>query len=114
MDLKNTTIKTFEELLKKTNEPILGIFFGTWCSYCQKNIPEIITHFNEIKANYKIYLINVEESDQVWLEDGNNSWNLEKVPTFRFYKENNIIEEYVGPIKPKKLEMLVKKYLIKK
>ncbi len=116
MELKTATLERFSEILKKANEPVLGIFFGTWCSYCQKNIPEIITYFDAIKANYLIYLVSVEETDPVWAEDSpRNEWNLNKVPTFRFYAPGTtVLDEREGEIKPKKLETLVKRHLNKK
>ena len=114
MEFKNININLFEEIINKSNEPILGIFCGTWCSFCQVNIPEVITYLSNIKANYTIYLINVEELDDVWLEDKNTKWGLIKVPTFRVYKNKEIIASHDGPIKPKKLETMIKTYLNKK
>ncbi|WP_033160215.1 TlpA family protein disulfide reductase [Mycoplasmoides alvi] len=114
MEFKNIDLNLFEDIINKKNEPVLGIFFGTWCNFCQINIPEIITYFAEIKANYDVYMIHVEESDNVWLEDNNQKWKLIKVPTFRVYDNKKIIAFHEGPIKPKKLETMIKTYLIKK
>lgn len=116
MDLKNTNINEFEKIYQKENKKILAIFFGTWCEYCQANIPEIISHFNTTKSlnSNDIYMINIKEDDDVWAEDNNKKWALNFVPTFRIYEKTKVIWEHEKPIKPKKLENVIKKYINQK
>ncbi|WP_027119962.1 thioredoxin family protein [[Mycoplasma] testudinis] len=103
MELKKIEITDFEKKLQTATKPILGIFFATWCPYCQENVPEVQAYLESSKLKGDAYLIQVENEMDVWAQDGEKKWALEVVPTYRIYDKNKLVWDQSGPVKPEKL-----------
>ena len=73
---------------------ILG-FIGTWCSDTQIELPNLMKTLNRIDFDQnKLELVGVDEDYQA--PDGSNKeWNIERVPTFIFIKDNKELGRFV-------------------
>lgn len=63
-------------------------YIGTWCDDTQIELPNLIKILNHINFDEsKLKLVGVDEEYQA--PDGSNEdWNIERVPTFIFLKDN--------------------------
>ena len=73
---------------------IIG-FVGTWCNDTQIELPNLFKILNRIDFDQnKIELVGVDEEYQA--PDGSNiEWNIERVPTFIFIKDNQELGRFV-------------------
>lgn len=103
-DTNYNNFKTDSELIKKIkrllnkNKYSIEVYFGTWCSDSQREVPEFIKILDESKFNYKkLKLIGVPESKEVpgVSEEKSKELNITNVPTIIVYENGKEVNRYV-------------------
>lgn len=86
---------------------ILG-FVGTWCGDTQRDLPNLLKMLDEIGyEDDKIDFVAVDRSYKD--PSGNNTeWNIKRVPTFIFLKDNKEVGRYVERPRVSLLEDVIK------
>lgn len=89
VEIKST--KEFEELVAKTETPIVVDFYSTWCIPCQKMMPiinDLAKHFGE---KIKFVKINVSNNSELA-----SMFDIQSIPTFSFLQKGTEVKRIVG------------------
>ncbi len=81
-------------------------FFAEWCMPCTMMSPIIDDLSEEFKGKIKFGKINVEENQKIAQKYG-----ISSIPTFLFFKNNEILERFSGAINQDELSKILKKHL---
>jgi thiol-disulfide isomerase/thioredoxin len=90
-------IKQISELFAENNYT-LEVYFGTWCSDSQREVPNLIKILDESKFDFKrLKLIGVPESKEVpnISEEKRKLLNITNVPTIIVYENGKEVNRYV-------------------
>ena len=109
----NTTPKQIEILaqLFKDNTYKIEVYFGTWCSDSQREVPKLLKILDESKFDYSnLKLVGVPESKEVpnVSEKIKKELNILNVPTIIVYKNNKEVNRFVEYPKETLEEDLIK------
>ena len=86
-EFKNT--EDFKNVIKNTN--LLVLFFtASWCGPCKQMYP-FVEKLSESLNMCKFYKIDVDEFEHLTEEAG-----ISCMPTFQFYKNNQLVEKMEG------------------
>lgn len=98
-------IKTEEEFdkLKESNKLLLVKFGASWCGPCKQIKPNL----DKLSENDNLIVIDIDVNEA---QESEWSWasEVENLPTFRFIKDGNLLDEYCGS-KIEKIQELVNK-----
>jgi len=90
-------IKKIKRLLRK-NKYTIEVYFGTWCSDSQREVPQLFKILDESGFDYKRFkLIAVPESKEVpdVSEEESRTLNIINVPTIIVYEDGKEVNRYV-------------------
>ncbi len=77
--------------LKTSNNYVVIDFFATTCIPCRR-IKPFVDHLSKVnKDNIKFCLVDVNDNPEIKEEYG-----IEKIPTFIFIKNGELVDKYVG------------------
>ncbi len=89
--------KKIKRLLKK-NKYTIEVYFGTWCSDSQREVPRLIKILDDSKFKYKrLQLIGVPRNKVVpnVSDEKRKELNIERVPTIIIYEDGKEVNRYV-------------------
>ncbi|KAM3336249.1 hypothetical protein ACQJBY_030311 [Aegilops geniculata] len=90
---KKETFSTFEELLEKSEKPLLVDFYATWCGPCQYMVP-ILQEVHE-KMNDKINIVKIDTEKYTSIA---NKYKIEALPTFVIFKDGEPCYRFEGAL----------------
>jgi hypothetical protein len=109
-DKYNPDMKVIQEILPKIKDLSITIILGTWCSDSKEQVPrffKIIDSFEQTGPPITIICVDKDKKGGTVSLDG---MNLEKVPTFIFYRDKKetgrIIETPSGTLEQDMLAIL--------
>ena len=79
--LKHVNLEDFEEEVLNSSKVILVDFFATWCGPC-KMLSPILEEISEIKENFDIAKIDIDENTELA-----EKYGIESVPTMIIFKD---------------------------
>ncbi len=84
------TKENFEEVVQKSEKPVLIDFWATWCGPC-KMISPFVEKIAEEREDIKVCKVNVDEQEELAVEFG-----IMSIPTLIIIKDGEIVGKTIG------------------
>jgi thioredoxin 1 len=91
------TDKNFDELVLKSDKPVLVDFWAEWCGPCRMIAPVVEELSKEYEGKAIIGKVNVDENSEISAKYG-----IRNIPTLLFFKNGEVVDKHVG-VAPKSL-----------
>lgn len=96
----------FDEMLGKTNMPLLVDFWAGWCGPCIMMAPVIEELARDYAGKVIFAKLNVDENPEIA-----SRYNVMSIPLFVIFKDGKPVEKIVGAVGRKPLEKTLGKYI---
>ena len=90
MSVLQITKDNFEELVNKSEKPVLLDFWATWCGPCRMVAP-VVAEIAQERPDYVVGKINVDEEMELAME-----FKIISIPTLIVMKNGEIAQKLVG------------------
>ncbi|MBU1185489.1 MAG: thioredoxin [Acidobacteria bacterium] len=105
-NLSVITEQDFEDVVIKSDLPILVDFWAAWCGPCQMITPSLENIAQRYIDTLKVVKVNVDDSQTVAARYG-----IMSIPTLLLFKDGEVKETIVGALPQDKIEEKIKKHL---
>ena len=92
MSAININKEIFEEVVMKSEKPVLVDFWAPWCVYCRRIAPALDKIAEQFEGEVVVAKVNVDEQPEIAEEEG-----IEVLPTLVLYRDGSAIESVVAP-----------------
>ncbi|XP_066313319.1 thioredoxin Y, chloroplastic-like [Miscanthus floridulus] len=93
VEAKKQTFSSFDELLEKSEKPLLVDFYATWCGPCQYMVP-ILQEVSE-KLGDKIQVVKIDTEKYTSIA---SRYRIEALPTFIIFKDGKPCYRFEGAL----------------
>ena len=83
----------FEELVMKSDKPVVVDFWAEWCGPCRMLTPIIEEMSSEYDGKAVIWKVNVDENQSISMKFG-----VRNIPTVLFIKNGEVVDKSVGAV----------------
>jgi thioredoxin 1 len=98
--------KSFSDLLKNSQTPVLVDFYADWCGPCKTLSPIVQQVSSALHGRVKVIKVNVDKNQSASVKYG-----IRGVPTLILFKKGNILWRQSGVMSKRDLQQTVEKYL---
>ena len=100
------TDANFEEVVLKSDKPVLVDFWAEWCGPCRVVGPVVEELAKDYDGKAVIGKLNVDENPEVTTKYG-----IRNIPTILFIKNGEVVDKQVGAVPKSVLEGKLKAHL---
>ena len=91
------TDNNFDELVIKSNKPVLVDFWAEWCGPCRMISPIVIELSKEYEGKAIIGKVDVDSNPGI-----TSKYGIRNIPTILFFKNGEIVDKIVGAAQKQK------------
>ncbi|XP_068662810.1 uncharacterized protein [Aristolochia californica] len=103
---KKQTYSSFDEMLAKSDKPVLVDFYATWCGPCQYMVSVLNQVGAILKDKIQVVKIDTEKYPSIA-----NQYNIEALPTFIIFREGKPCDRFEGALPADQLMQRVENVL---
>lgn len=100
------TDSTFDEVVHKSDVPVLVDFWAPWCGPCRMMAPIVEEIANEYAGRAKICKLNTDEARDSAIE-----FSINAIPTTILFKDGQVQKKWVGLTGKKELTAAINELL---
>lgn len=98
--------KTFLDLIKNAQVPVLVDFYADWCGPCKTLSPIVQEVSSALQGRVKVIKVNVDKNQIASMK-----YEIRGVPTLILFRKGNILWRQSGVMSKRELQQTVEKYL---
>ncbi len=102
----HVTDQNFEEVVLKSDKPVLVDFWAEWCGPCRMIGPVVEELANKFGEEAIVAKLNVDENPETAVQFG-----IRSIPTLLFFKQGKVVDKQVGVAPQTVLESKLKAQL---
>lgn len=95
MSVQNITNENFDEIVLRSDKPVLVDFWAEWCGPCQMLGPVIESLAEEYEGRAVIGKVNTDQEGELAMR-----YSVTSIPTVIFFKDGQEIDRKVGVMPP--------------
>ncbi len=102
----NVKSSDFDELVLKSDKPVLVDFWAIWCGPCRMQAPILEEVCQDLNGKALIAKVNVDEEEAIAVKYG-----IMSIPTLMVFKNGEVVEKVVGLTSRADLYSMLIKYI---
>ena len=101
MSVLNIKGDQFEEVVLKSEKPVLVDFFAVWCGPCKMMSP-ILDQLSADRSDVKFVSVDVDEDERLAIQYG-----ISSIPCMILFKNGEEADRIIGAVPKQKLEEFI-------